>query len=91
MKTIALCKGWKTAVDPLGSRVPGRRSEPIAPLAKALPAPAPTDRPQPKNGPAAVPTGKSPTIQTCFPLLLATNLKWETRLVQPRIVRRLSS
>ena len=68
MNTALPCKVSKTAVDPLGSSVPGRRSESIVLLAKALPAPSSNNRPQPKTPLRSVaPTGKSPTIGTAFP------------------------
>jgi len=40
MKTALPCTVSKTAVHPLASSVPGRRSEPIALPVKALPAPS---------------------------------------------------
>jgi hypothetical protein len=91
MKIALPCKVSKTAVDPLSSSVPRRRSEPTVLPAKVLRAPSPHSQATAKNG-------ASPAALTANPqeseLLSATpryKPQWEPRLVQPRIVRRLTS
>jgi hypothetical protein len=76
MKTTLPCKVSKTPVHPLGSSVPGPRSEPVALLAKTLPAPSSNNRPQPKPPlPSLALTGKSPRIGSAssYPSIQTSN------------------
>ena len=91
MRIALPCKVSKTAVNPLSSSVPGRPSEPTVLPAKVLRAPSSHSQATAKNGASRRLSPQIPKNRNCFPLLLDTNHKGELRLVQPRIVRRLTA
>jgi len=91
MKVALPCTVSKTAVHLLGSRVPKRPQNRLHCRSTLSQRRSPTARPHPKKALLRRSHRQIPNNRNCFPLLLDTNLKGELRLVQPRIVRRLTA
>jgi hypothetical protein len=95
MKTAALAQVSKTGSRPIGESPASTALKTDWAVGETLPQslqPSSNTQAAAKNGSSGRDSHRQiPKHRPCFPLPLATNLKWGSWLVQPRIVRRLTA
>jgi hypothetical protein len=95
MKTAALVQVSKRGFSPTGQSPASTALKTNWAVGEMLPQslqPSSNTQAATKNGSSGRDSHRQiPKHRPCFPLPRATNLKWESWLVQPRIVRRLTA